>query len=279
MELINIALDQIKKKSTPEQIFDRYDFFKEYFKVFNHNDKFTEDTIQSLKEMNINDILDTSHVLEEKVQEKIEKITKDIELEVLPGMITFIGDESFDGHGIILNGKPYVFFDLTAVTRRKDKYNLDMYVTHELIHSIHYGSQVSFYPGKYKNIKDKYLKRLIAEGLATFLANYYNNYNIEDSYWLGFLDSDKVREWIINCENNKNKIGDKLKVQINRNEFDENLYLQLFALPGSDYANGRCGYYYGSQIVEEAFQDKTVKELLGMKFYKFEKYIELYFNW
>ena len=76
MELINIALDQIKKKSTPEQIFDRYDFFKEYFKVFNHNDKFTEDTIQSLKEMNINDILDTSHVLEEKVQEKIEKITK-----------------------------------------------------------------------------------------------------------------------------------------------------------------------------------------------------------
>lgn len=64
------------------------------------------------------------------------------------------------------------------------------------------------------------------------------------------------------------------------NEFDNNLCLKLFASSDSDYLNGRLGYYYGTQIVEKAFEGKkTVKELIGMKFYEFERYIELYFNW
>ena len=278
MEVINIALEQIANKSKQKQIFTEYDFFEEYFNTFNNSDKFLQNTKNSLDKIDKEEILNITETLKERVQYKLEYIIKDTDLNLFPGLITFIGDGSWDGHGIIVNDNSYVYFDLAAVKRDIENYNLDTYVTHELIHPIHYGSEITFYPGEYETVKDKYLKRLIAEGLATFLGDHYCDYNIRESYWLGLLEAKDVDKWVDNCRAEKDQIGKRLQEQIINNEFDRNLFYQLFAVTSSEYVRHRFGYYYGTQIVKNVFEEKTIAELINMHFNEYEEYIYKYFN-
>ncbi len=47
---------------------------------------------------------------------------------------------------------------------------MDLFVTHELLHGIHYSYNPCFYPKYYNSIEEKYFKRMIAEGIAINLS-------------------------------------------------------------------------------------------------------------
>src|SRR5699024_6182586 len=220
-------------------------FYDEYFQVFNDNPDFNEDTLHLMESYSEEDILQVASFLHEKTKEVMEDISSVIDIDFDIDLITFLGDCSFDGHGILLEGKAYVFFDLHAILPRLDFYNFDVFITHELIHSIHYHKNPSFYRQNHSSLKEKYFKLLFSEGIATYFSYLITGEDIEQAYWFNFLSNQEVNKWINNCEKLRNSLAKQIELSIEKDNFDPRLYEHLFGIEDfSKLLSSRLGYYY-----------------------------------
>ncbi|MDQ0159503.1 hypothetical protein [Alkalibacillus salilacus] len=276
MEFINFAYSQI---NCNEQNFIHHPFFREYLKVFNSNDDFHKNVNELTKNYSTNDINGSIEFLRTLTAEMFYSINDSLRLDFEVGVVVFIGDCSYDGHGILFDGKPYVFLDLSAIIPRLNIYNLNTFITHELIHSIHYFINPDFYRGNFKSIEEKYYKLIFAEGIATKLSSELTNDSDEQIYWFGFLDAMKVKNWINNCEKMKSEIGKEIKNAINTEAFDNALNNKLFSIEDFEKLDMyRVGYYYGAKIVGQFLEHKTIDEVLRLNYAEARKYINDYFS-
>lgn len=276
MKLINLAEKQMecsdyKSMSSP--------FFKEYFRSFNSNANFEEDTRQLMREHTLKDVSKTVSFLNSKAKEVLDLINNSLNTDIVPAVITFFGDCSYDGHGILIDGKPYVFFDLNAVIPRIDFYNFTAFITHEMLHPIHYSLNPNFYRRNYRTVEEKYLKLLLAEGIATHLSYVISKEKIEDTYWFGYLKPDEVRDWIKNCEKMKNDIGTDLHRAIDAGKLDNSLYNRLFGIEDFTMLTSyRTGYYYGAEIVKGFLEENNVNDVLTLDYGRAKEVIKDYFS-
>lgn len=276
-KIINLALKQIESEDK-NKLMDMDLFFREYSEVFNKNNLFNKCVIKNTSLINKSNIINISNLLIQVFKSTINKLLK-FDLKVNVGLIIFIGDSKVDAHGIIIDGLPYVFVDLAALVPNINTYDIDAFMLHETIHAIHYDLNKELYPKNHNSIEDKYLKRLICEGLATYLSMDLSNISMESAYWMGFLEHHEVKEWIYNCENEKLNIGMNLRETIKSNEFNKDIYNKLFCvLKFERITSYRMGYYYGSQIVKTIKNEKSLQEILMLKFTKIKEYIYEYFN-
>lgn len=275
MELINLAEKQIEHAdcnsiSNP--------FFKEYFQSFNSNTNFEEDTRQLMQAHTLYDVSETVSFLKSMAKEVLNRINNSLNRDVDTDIVTFFGDCSYDGHGILIDKKPYVFFDLNAVIPRFDFYNFNAFITHEMLHSIHYSLNPDFYRGNHRTVEEKYLKLLLSEGIATHLSYVISQEKIEDTYWFGYLESEQVWEWIRNCEKVKNDIGAGLYKVIDEGKLDNSLYDRLFGIEDfSMLTSYRTGYYYGAEIVKGLLTRRNINDVLALNYSDAKDIIKKYF--
>lgn len=277
MKIINIGREQIVQSEDLEKIIENNNFFAEYFSVFKDNDEFIESSRKSMADFTPEQVENISDQIINITENKLSLILKETGFSRGPGVIIFIGDGSWDGHGIIIDGKPYVFFDL-ASQKGENEYNLQTYITHELIHPFHYYYSPDFYPGNYVTLIDKYFRKMIAEGLATFLGYYFSGYDIADSYWLGIFNEKQVKKWIDNCKKAKSDIASRLQEVLREEKYDEYIYYKLFAIISEDFAENRYGYYYGTKIVENIFQNMSPGEIIEADFEIYRDEINNFFG-
>lgn len=273
----NIALEQIKSANM-DQIFNQRTFFKEFFNVFYDNKPFSEDVVKSIKrDFDINKVTDLSDKLINIFEKRLEDLSEvGIENEI--GLIIFIGDGNIDGHSIVIDDSTYVFVDLEAIISRYGS-NLEAFLSHEIIHAVHYNLNKEFYPENYKSVEDKYLKTLIEEGLATYMNMLIFGFSRNSSYWLDILKSDEVMEWVSSCEKEKISIGKKLNELIENKQYDNSLYLKLFCIKKSEkLTEYRMGYYYGSEIIRKICSENSVNQVFNLKFSDVKNYINEYFE-
>lgn len=277
-KIINLAIKQMNSDNIKE-IFNQESFFQEYFKVFCNNEPFDEKVIKSIQhDLDINAIIDLSNQLINIFENKSSILSR-IEIKNEIGLIIFIGYGNIDGHCIILDNYSYVFIDLEAIIlRSNEKFNLDAFLSHEIIHAVHYDLNKEFYPKNYNSIEDKYLKTLIAEGFATYMSMYLFGISENLGYWLGFLKSDEVSEWISNCKKIKIDIGVSLKKLIINKEFDIYMYNRLFCIKSENFTFYRIGYYYGDEIIRTICCENNISKTLSLKFIDINKYINNYFE-
>lgn len=276
MEITNIAEKQM---NLTDQDFSFDPFFTQYFRLFNSNENFWQDTLQLMEQYTINDVSETVSFLELIAKEMLIEINKNMKGKIDVGMITFFGDCSFDGHGILIDGKPHVFFDLNAIIPRLDFYNFRAFITHELLHPIHYDLNRDFYHMNHKTVEEQYFKLLFSEGIATYLSFIISKESIEDTYWFGFIDQEQVSEWINNCENMKHDIGNDLYKAARTNVLDPSLYNRLFGIENFDQITSyRTGYYYGAEIVKKLFKEKSIHDVLTIPYDEAKKIIYNYFS-
>lgn len=256
MEVINLADKQVKLYS---RNFIDSPFFREYFRLFNTNTNFMKDTSQLMQTYSLQDISDTVSFLESLALEMIKLININLNREIDLGIITFFGDCSYDGHGILIDGKPYVFFDLNAIIPRLDVYNFRVFIIHEMLHSIHYHLNPDFYRENYRLVEEKYLKLMLAEGIATHLSFLISKEKVEDAYWFGYLKQDQVWDWIRNCEKIKDEVGNDLRQSIDTGTLDNYLYNRLFGIDDFKMLTSyRVGYYYGAEIVKGFLEEREI---------------------
>lgn len=250
-KIINLAIEQMKSDNINE-IFRQELFFEVYFKVFRENKPFDENIINSIQhDLDINDVINLSNILISNFEKKANMLSRiDVKSDI--GLIIFIGDGNIDGHSIFLNNSTYVFIDIYAIISRSNKnYDLEAFLSHKIIHAVHYDLNKEFYPENYNLTEDKYLKTLIVEGMATYMSISLFGIPENSAYWFGLLAKYEINEWVCNCENMKTNIGINLKELISDSKFDKNIYDKLFCVIKSEnFTSYRIGYYYGCQIVK-----------------------------
>ncbi|MGO5064997.1 MULTISPECIES: hypothetical protein [unclassified Clostridium] len=279
MEIISIFEKQLEFDADANKLYKTHIFFNEYFSVFNKYSNFKENTEKILYEYSKESIYKTFNILKNTFEKKVNFISDSLDLKIIPGLIVFIGNGYIDGHGALINNKPYVFFDLSAIIPNFHNYNIDLFVTHELLHGIHYSYNPYFYPKYYNNIEEKYFKRMIAEGIATNLSSTFSSSTIEDSYWMGFLNKKEVQIWVDNCEKIKNNIVYRINSSLKSSSFDKDLYHTLYTVSDLKHlTNSRLAYYYGSQIISALSKYNSINEILSMNYEYFKGYILSYFQ-
>ncbi len=279
-KIINLAIKQMKFHNI-NGVFRQKSFFKEYFKVFRENKPFNENIIYSiLHSLELNDVVNLSNTLISKFEKKADILSRnDFKSDI--GLIIFIGDGYIDGHSIFLNNSTYVFIDIYAISSRSnEKYDLEAFLSHEIIHAVHYDLNKAFYPENYNLTEDKYLKTLIVEGMATYMSIALFGIPEISAYWFGLLSKYELNEWVCNCETMKTTIGLNLKELVSESKFDKNIYDKLFCVIKSEsFTSHRIGYYYGCQIIKMIYYENSINEVFRLEFNDIKKYINAYFKY
>lgn len=198
----------------------------------------------------------------------------------LPNVIFFIGTRAWDGHGIYIDGKFYVFFNMSILNMimGKPEFNREIHNLHEIIHAIHYTYCPEFYPGNYRKIDQQYLNKMIAEGIATYISGKLTGTTPRESLCFGLMNEDDFREWIGIARESKGEIWRSLKECIETGKKDEDLMSRLFYMPGGSLDSGRFGYFYGMEIVRSAACKHGDKVIMSMNMERFDGYINKYFG-
>lgn len=200
----------------------------------------------------------------------------------IPGVIFMAGPAWWDGHGIMINGLAFTFFDMAILNNlmHDPAHTLIPHVFHEIIHSIHYGQKPEFYPANQKTLKEKYLTKILSEGIATYLAGEIFNADDRESLTFGLLDNKLFDKWITRCKLIGEESWNRMQDCFKSGNDDPELWRSLFFIGDEPevLTGGRFGYYYGLEIARAAAQERGNAKILSMSLSEFEGYIQGYFR-
>ncbi|MBD3232119.1 MAG: hypothetical protein GF315_00175 [candidate division Zixibacteria bacterium] len=159
-------------------------------------------------------------------------------------LVYFIGTGGTNGHAFRHNGRMYVWAPLETYTSES---LVQIFVTHEVAHAIHYYFSPDFYPDTVDD-QIRMSRQLITEGLATYLTAKWLDIPDKDSLWADYLDEDEARSWIDKCEKETRNL---LKViHDNWHETEHKLEIFYASNPENIY-QFRAGYYIGLRLIDE----------------------------
>ncbi len=284
MNILDFTSQQIEIKDFPEKEDFFKDFLQEYGRLCKISDEFIkngiEDEIKKTLKKNLDITLQKVRYILQKSEEKILKFFGNIEI---PSVILFIGPFAWDGHGILVKGKPYIFLNLTMINHH---FNIagfipEVHTIHEIIHGIHYNFHHEFYPGNCKNIKELYFNKFLSEGIATYLSGKINNSPPAASLSFGFMSDDEFKFWITKCLFIRSRLWLMLNEAIIENSYNEELWGNLFLVPDLEpgcLTRGRYGYYYGMKIAEMISEKKGDLSLIKISQKMLHTFVEMYFS-
>ncbi len=290
---INIAEEQIRS-GVEAALKNHSDFFNEYFSTLENREEFLKSIHNILKTTDADLANANISLLSKKLSLLILLIKSagvtgvggknaDKKL-IIPDFVFFLGLNNFDGHGLLIRGKPYAFFNMTLINRRlEDKsFVINSQLLHETFHAIHYFYSPSFYLKNYTSIEHRYLKIMIAEGIASYftLIAGGKKHNLKDAFWFGLVDEEHFKKWVENCALKKSFVYEMLKKVIAGNSFDPALDALLFYVLGAKQEElilGRFGYYYGFEVVRQVVE-KAGTKVLYMPYEEFTEHIWRYFE-
>jgi hypothetical protein len=177
--------------------------------------------------------------------------------------IVFDGPGFFDGHAALLEEAAWVFFDMALVDGHlaRDDFRSDVHLAHEATHALHYEAAPAFYPGRDKSPAERIWHRLVAEGLALRLSERVAAVDPDLSSWFGLIDPADFQLWRAAAEEKRAELGRAILTCRDNPRFGSDLWRELFRDP-SPTSGGRCGYWYGRQIVRRAEARASLGELL-----------------
>ena len=239
---------------------------------------FREESLKIQKEHG-EEVLAFALYLEKLIEKSAVKIQKKLKVKKLPDTILFIGDGTIDGHGLLIKDSAYGFFELTTLKEGLKQYHTDAFITHELLHPLHYQESPEFFSMNWKTTEEYYFKRMFSEGLATFFSGEICKLPPQVAFWFGFLEQEELNKWMDYCEERKAAIGTQLMNSIKAEKIDSGLYRQLFSIEGFEkLTEYRLAYYYGYEIVKRIQGIFSPQELLSMKYEEVRPYILKYFG-
>lgn len=260
METINLVAQQLSKDTDAETIIDEYpEFFTTYFRAFDQEKPFRRDLPKALKRArqrhdtsaNAERIIEAIAVAEATLQPLVEQFLSKEDVE--PRLYLFIGRGMWDGHGLVGEEKPAMFFDMTLINEHllNDDFSLHVHMAHELVHGLHYYLCPEFFPAFDKKNHRRIIDQFIAEGLATCICREMTGCGDRQALWFGSLDEDQFHDWRVYARDWQQHVGDDIQMLLRDGEVEDAdaLNEKLFRIPGP-LEQGRVGYLYGTEVVE-----------------------------
>ena len=166
-------------------------------------------------------------------------------------IILFVGQNCTNGHAFEEKGKFVVWLPVEAYESSED---IDIFVTHEIIHSLHYTKSPDFY-FKTKTEKINVGRQIITEGIATYLTSKVLNITDEKALWADFLNSNELKKWLNECESKKYELYDFVLKNFNSSSED----IQIFwANESNDIYKYRAGYFVSLELIKEFVKKEKI---------------------
>lgn len=255
-----------------------YDFTDEYRRVFIPDISLTEKLAEAVNRADPQITRQNVAILTDNITKMGEKLKGLFPENELPDTIFFIGPGNWDGHGIMVKGKAYTFFDMTLLNRIMENpgFKKEVHNLHEMIHALHYSLNRNFYPGNYDSVKDEFFNKMWAEGIASYLSMKITGAKLSEALCFGFLENEEFNEWIERCEELKDDFHKSIKDSIRKDSIDQEAYNRLFFMCGETISCGRYGYYYGFEAVKRTAHISGDESLLAMTCDEVAKSIEIF---
>ncbi|MDP3784646.1 MAG: DUF2268 domain-containing putative Zn-dependent protease [bacterium] len=181
-------------------------------------------------------------------------------------LVLFVGQDCTNGHAFKHKDEFLVWIPVEVY---RTAMQVDVFVTHEIIHGLHYSRVSEFY---FKTASEKYsmARQFLTEGLATYLTLKIVNVNEDVALCADYLSTDKRLEWMGKCKSNK----EGLFKFVLENFYSENRDFFEANDPDNIYKN-RAGYYVGLEVIKKIAEARhlTNHELLNLPRKKFEEFV------
>jgi len=250
---------------------DRKWFFQQYFKNFETEEHFQKSiaAIEVTPEKNLT--RQCIEVLRENIS-SLKNALNDLGLDKeFPEVVFMSGGGSWDGHGMLVDSRAIVFFDMQRMVRwiATANFAIKTHIAHEIIHAIHYRRSPAFYLGNYSTVDDEIIKRMFAEGLGTHLSSKITGVPLHRALWLGLLDDSTSLQWCERGDQMRLQVAESFRRVLETGTDPDRLAETLFTVPGitqGELLRGRFGYYFGAKIVESLQTGRSDFHLLEMPF-------------
>ena len=183
-------------------------------------------------------------------------------------IIIMVGQGTTNGHAFKYQDEFAVFIPIEGYETTRQ---VDIFVTHEILHALHYSAQPDFY-FKSREEKDSVLRQLITEGLATFLTKEILDISEGDALWADYLSHDEQTEWMNSCKNEKQDIFKEVKELIQSNTTKSNLF---YANDSDDIRENRAGYFIGLELIKKIAGENGLskQDLLSIESKQFSRMV------
>jgi len=186
-------------------------------------------------------------------------------------LILFVGKGTSNGHVFRDNEKFVVWIPVECYETIKQA---RIFVTHEILHSVHYSLSPDFY---FENSRDKrsISRQLITEGIATWLTMKILHIDEGAALWADYLSKRELKIWINECRQKEME----LQNLVHKTFRSTSPRIALFnAGDASDVMENRAGYYVGLKLIEGLAEEHKLnsREILRIPRKKLE---EMTLNW
>lgn len=180
-------------------------------------------------------------------------------------VILMVGQGTTNGHALKHKNEFIVFLPVEGYETTEQ---VDIFVTHEILHALHYSTQPDFY-FKTQEEKDSVFRQLITEGLATYLTKEILDVSDEKALWADYLSNDELSKWIKLCESEKQNLFEEAQELIKERSTKPDLF---YANKPDDIRKYRAGYFIGLEIIKKIVKKNNLSmhNLLSIDKTKFE---------
>ena len=168
-------------------------------------------------------------------------------------VVLFVGSNTTNGHAF-WEEKAQSFVVWLPVEAYASALQVDVFVTHEVIHALHYARRPEFY---FQNGKARHLvgRQVITEGVATWGTRVIMKYDDVTVLWADYVSSSFAKQWYEQCHVQLLDMAQRIL-----NEWDEsreeNEWFSLW--DERDVAHYRGGYYVGLQAIKKIYEEQAL---------------------
>ncbi|MBI1908021.1 hypothetical protein HYS28_01210 [Candidatus Uhrbacteria bacterium] len=174
----------------------------------------------------------------------------------VPDCVALLGNGTASGHAVMLDGAGYAWIALEAYTTRKQ---VEVFMTHELAHAIHYRTSPEWYP----STRDAYFRTgraVFTEGLASFVTMRALGISEGDALWADYRPAAWVHDWMTSLAASEHEAWQRLRGTWAATA-DATL---LTANDDAPHVHNRAGYFYGMRLAAQLAQQMSIRELLSL---------------
>ena len=180
--------------------------------------------------------------------------------------VLFVGKGCTNGHAFRDDGNWVIWIPVETYA---DFRLVDVFVTHEIAHAVHYAGSPKFYFST-KREQRCFSRQLLTEGVATCLTAEVLSCSDDVALWGGFLSERQLRAWRTACDKSW-----QLLQEIAIRRFQSHSHAELFqANDPEDILRFRAGYLLGLRVIRTLAADRGLScgELVKMPRTKLERF-------
>lgn len=202
--------------------------------------------------------------------QKIEKTFHSAKLDLSKITIAlFVGQGTTNGHALLENNRAVVWLPIEAYSTTPQ---VDVFVTHEIMHALHYLRVPNFYFHTIKQFRSV-SRNLITEGIATYGSKELLRVSDPSVLWADYVSKQFQTKWLRQCAARKRDLFAYVQKYFHSSNPSST---QIFkANNPNDIFSYRAGYFIGLMLCEILVKDHkySLKRLLSLSRNKLEKVI------